>query len=511
MGLFDNFKKILAIDESDFVSEDELGSNEQSDFDDEEDNIELFEKNVISKISNMKQLLSAGKVDLDALNSELKEIENYIDSADYISSNLKLDFKDQINITINSLNKETELQLPDYILDIGRKYYCLSDYIENNLANLETSKYNLESLQSALKSLTNEMQRILYSYSFQSDIELSKNAINEFESIFDNIIASMLDKDSAIGINNKLNEITNQDAEEFLKVRFSNLLSNIGSDSWSFKLKTLSKHLTKLEMLCSSVIELLDKEDMKAPLRNKLYDILCSEQYIITNIWRNRNDRDSLFRTLAYNFEGAFVASDYTQNSEVRQLLKELTTKLTDITKSANIRDINYNKIISEINLAGIKTAIKELNYYFVNNAEKFKTLVNKLNNIGSVNGKFVTSKREYNEINQIWNSIFNKLYKVVEPIYSLKNKVKDNVSDINVTLGSGQSLTAPELVDFLCEFRDFVFKESMSPDLSVNMESQTDAVQSMEVSEKVLNNFKLTYSQLVNFERKIKTYNNIN
>ena len=438
MGLFDNFKKILAIDESDFVSEDELGSNEQSDFDDEEDNIELFEKNVISKISNMKQLLSAGKVDLDALNSELKEIENYIDSADYISSNLKLDFKDQINITITSLNKETEIQLPDYILDIGRKYYCLTDYIENNLANLETSRHTLESLQNVWKNLTQEMQRVLYSYSFQSDIELSRSALAEFQSIFDNMTASISDRGAAADINSNLKTITDQDVEDFLKARFSNLLSNIGSDSWSFKLKTLSKHLNKLEMLCSSVIELLDKEDMKAPLRNKLYDILCSEQYIITNIWRNRNDRDALFRTLSYNFEGAFVASDYTQNSEVRQLLKELTTKLTDITKSANIRDINYNKIISEINLAGIKTAIKELNYYFVNNVEKFKTLVNKLNNIGSVNGKFVASKREYNEINKIWNSIFNKLYKVVEPIYSLKNKVKNNVSDINITLGSG-------------------------------------------------------------------------
>lgn len=509
MGLFNNFKRIIAIDESDFVSEDELEANEQVELDeDEEDNITLFEKNVVSKISNMKQLLSTGKVDLEVLNTELQEIKNYIDSANYISSSLKTDFKDQINIIIDNLNKEAEPQLPDYILEVGRKYYCVTDYIENNLFNLKNSKYNLETLQSALKNLTNAMQKVLYFYAFQSDIEFFKNALEEFNSIYDNILLNIFDEASVADLTTKLNNITNQDVEGLL---VKNVLLNINLDSWSLKLKTLSKYLTKLEMLCSLVIELLDKEDIKTPLRNKLYDTLCSEQYILTNIWRNRNDRDALFRTLAYNFEGAFVTSDYTQNSEVMQILKELTTNLIDITKTVNIKDVNYNEIISEINLAGIKTTIKELNYYFMNNVEEFKSLVNKLNNIGNVNGKFIISKREYNEINQIWNSIFNKLYKIVEPIYSLKNKVKDNVSGIDINLGSGQSLTAPELVDFLCEFRDFVFKETMSSDLSVNVESQTDAVQPMEVSEKVLNNFKLTYSQLVNFVKKIKTYNNIN
>lgn len=521
MSLFDKFIKRVAIDESDFVSEEDKIQDsidkelqELSNEDVIEDKIESFEINVFNKISHLKQLVSSGKVDLESLEQYLKSIEEYVKSITYISPEIKLDFTNQINQLFSHLNKKEDLiKLPDYILSAGKKYYCLTEYIENNLSESEKSKYTLEDLFKALQGLTNSMQNLLYNYSFKSDISVMKTNILEFENTYKQILYSLTGDDAIDNIQNKLKIVSNTEVEEYLYARFSNLISNISTDSWSFQLKNLFKYLTKLEALCVTVINILE-EDKKAPIRENLYDTLCSEQFILTNIWMNRRNRDAMFRALAFNFGHSFVTSQFSKNIEVRHILTDLTTELVSLTKDSNVRDLDYNLIIEKINFAGIKTIIKELNYYIINNVKEFDKFNNLLNKVQKVNNEFIISKNDYNSMNSIMRAISNGLFKIVEPIYSLQDKVKSNSQGINISLGSGDIISASEMIDFLCDFRYFVYKEMLSldtGDVDINKATpKSDAIQPIKIDEGVLNNFKLIYAKLANYIAKIKTYNNI-
>jgi len=528
MSLFDKFKKTFAIDESDFVSEEdkiqdsidadlkELNNEEST-----EDKIELFEINVFNKISHLKQVVSLGKVDLESLEQDLKSIEKYIESITYISPEMKSDFINQLNQVSLYLNKKDDLiKLPDYILSAGKKYYCLTEYVENNLSYVENnlsefekSRYTLESLFKALQGLTNSMQNLLYNYSFKSDISIMKTNLLEFEETYKQILYSISDDAAIDNIQNKLKIVSNTEVEEYLYARFSNLISNISSDSWSLQLKNLSKYLTKLEALCVTVINILE-EDKKAPVRENLYDTLCSEQFILTNIWMNRRNRDAMFRALAFNFGHSFVTSQFSKNIEVRHILTDLTTELVSLTKDSNVRDLDYNLIIEKINFAGIKTIIKELNYYIINNVKEFDKFNNLLNKVQKVNNEFIISKNDYNSMTSIMRAISNGLFKIVEPIYSLQDKVKSNSQGVNISLGSGDIISASEMIDFLCDFRYFVYKEMLSldtGDVDINkVTPKSDAIQPIKIDEGILNNFKSIYAKLANYIAKIKTYNNI-
>ena len=145
MSLFDNFIKRFAeygdlesLQESLEREDDELEiSEDDEDSDDLSGNIkdslsdsDKFQKDIIDKVINTKNVILSGKADLDSIVTMLTHIKEYVISIDYLTDDMKNSVIKRVDTALQDLKEGKESKLPNYILECGRKYYVLQKFLK---------------------------------------------------------------------------------------------------------------------------------------------------------------------------------------------------------------------------------------------------------------------------------------------------------------------------------------------------------------------------------------------
>lgn len=148
MSLFDNFIKRFAEygdleslkesleredDELEIPEDDEDSDDLSGNTKDSLSDSDKFQKDIIEKVINTKNVILSGKADLDSIVTMLTHIKEYVINIGYLTDDMKNSVIKRVDIALQDLKESKESKLPNYILDCGRKYYVLQTVLKGLL------------------------------------------------------------------------------------------------------------------------------------------------------------------------------------------------------------------------------------------------------------------------------------------------------------------------------------------------------------------------------------------